>query len=714
MFIEHNNSINDKSKFFTESLLMFVMVLISLVLIFSYGVGDVTAQGPFQSSIAPSNNLSTSTVGVTDSKKAFQYTSKTNISKSTANTSNLEKIQTLPDPQIYRNGVPVGPVYGTISEAIAASQSGDTIMLEDGATFNEHGLNIYKDLDFNVFNNGYAIIDGQSIDTVFIIHSGVKVNLQNLIITNGQTPTGYGFGGAIWNTGTLNVKDCTFTLNNANYGAGIYNDGILTVSDCSFTNNIATNDGGAIWNSEIGSMTVNHCSFTSNSADPDYGVGGAITSYGTSIMTETIFNGNHAGYAGAIANDEGIMNLNKCSFTNNYADQSMGVAGAIWNGNFNENIGTLTVTDSTFTSNSAGQGYGGAIENDDTLRISGCTFINNTAGDGGAIYNYGGTVNVANSHFADNIADASARGANSVGGALYSGNSYDIDTGALISEGTATVTNCTFTRNHAYGGGAIVNLGTLMMVSDSNFTNDTAIGSGGAIASGTDLIINNSDFTGNTATFGGAVDNYGNLTVNNSNFTDNMATSDAGAISSWSWIDVFPISTLTVNNCNFTRNTAMFGGAIENLTGYCDINNSNFTDNTADATEGYGGAIENYGTLNVTSCNFTGNSAGVAGGAIDNYAGEVNGTIYVGIINAHFNRFEDNSAPEGSAINNENGMIDATLNWWGSNNNPSENVFDATVTPWMVLTVTANPTTILSGHTSTVTADLLHRQWNPD
>ena len=402
------------------------------------------------------------------------------------------------------------------------------------------------------------------------------------------------------------------------------------------------------------------------------------------------------------------MDLNKCSFNNNYADQSMGVAGAIWNGNFNENIGTLTVTDSTFTSNSAGQGYGGAIENDDTLMVSGSTFRNNTAGDGGAIYNYGGTVNVANSLFADNIADASGRGANSVGGAVYSGNSYDIDTGALISEGTATVTNSTFTSNHAYGGGAIVNLGTLMMVSDSNFTNNTAIGSGGAIASGTDLIINNSNFTGNMATFGGAVDNSGNLTVNNSNFTENMATSDAGAISSWSWVDVFPISTLTVNNCNFIRNTAMFGGAIENLAGYGDLNNCNFTDNTANATEGYGGAIENYGTLNVTSCNFTGNSAGVAGGAIDNYAGEVNGTIYVGIINAHFNRFVDNSAPEGSAINNENGTIDASLNWWGSNNDPSENVFNATVTPWMVLTVTANPTTIVTDHTSTVTADLLH------
>ena len=87
---------------------------------------------------------------------------------------------------------------------------------------------------------------------------------------------------------------------------------------------------------------------------------------------------------------------------------------------------------------------------------------------------------------------------------------------------------------------------------------------------------------------------------------------------------------------------------------------------------------------------------------------EPNGAIYVGIVNAHFNRFVNNQAPQGGVINNENGTVDASLNWWGSNNDPSENVFEATVTPWLVLRVTSNPITIFTGKNSTVTVDLLY------
>lgn len=53
--------------------------------------------------------------------------------------------------------------------------------------------------------------------------------------------------------------------------------------------------------------------------------------------------------------------------------------------------------------------------------------------------------------------------------------------------------------------------------------------------------------------------------------------------------------------------------------------------------------------------------------------------------------------------------MNATLNWWGSNNDPSGYVNSGVdVSPWLVLTVTSDNSTILVGGNSTVTAYLQH------
>ena len=53
--------------------------------------------------------------------------------------------------------------------------------------------------------------------------------------------------------------------------------------------------------------------------------------------------------------------------------------------------------------------------------------------------------------------------------------------------------------------------------------------------------------------------------------------------------------------------------------------------------------------------------------------------------------------------------MDATLNWWGSNLDPSVYVnSNVSVASWLVLNITANPTSISNGGNSTVTVDLLH------
>ncbi len=115
---------------------------------------------------------------------------------------------------------------------------------------------------------------------------------------------------------------------------------------------------------------------------------------------------------------------------------------------------------------------------------------------------------------------------------------------------------------------------------------------------------------------------------------------------------------LTVTNSTFTGNSAPLGGAITTNT-ILIVTNSAFYNNTAQ----YGGAILEYGNLTVTNSTFMGNTATINGGAIGHYG--VDSTVVL-----HFNRIVANS-PNTSQIHSEYIVMDATLNWWGSNLDPS-------------------------------------------
>ncbi|MGF7118838.1 hypothetical protein [Methanobacterium oryzae] len=178
-------------------------------------------------------------------------------------------------------------------------------------------------------------------------------------------------GGAISNSGTLNIINCTFISNEADHdGGAIFNTGTLTVTDCTFTNNTATNYGGAIYNNNFGNCTVKDSNFTSNSAFD----GGAILNHYYSNLS--------------------VINSN---FTSNTAD---------WAGGAIADASSLAVTNCIFINNTSNHG-GGAIARD-TSNIgiaTGCTFINNTATNyGGAIWNYDGYFNIQFNRFIGNIA----------------------------------------------------------------------------------------------------------------------------------------------------------------------------------------------------------------------------------------------------------------------------------------------------------------------
>jgi len=172
-----------------------------------------------------------------------------------------------------------------------------------------------------------------------------------------------------------------------------------------------------------------------------------------------------------------------------------------------------------------------------------------------------------------------------------------VDGGAIDNSGKLTVTNCTFSSNNAFWGGAIFNESTgKLSVTGSTFMNNsaTSVGSAG----------------------GGAIVNLGKLTVTGSTFSQNstssgVATADGGAIYNGlfcgSGTKTCPMK---VSNSTFSSNSATtYGGAIFNqgsinTGGTLLVTGSTFSDS------GNSAAIVAWGKLKVSSSTFANNPGG--------------------------------------------------------------------------------------------------------
>jgi predicted outer membrane repeat protein len=288
------------------------------------------------------------------------------------------------------------------------------------------------------------------------------------------------------------------------------------------------------------------------------------------------------------------LNLNKLTIADGSTSE---VGGGILNFG-----GTLTVTNSTLSHNSAD--YGGGIENyGGALTVASSTFSDNSAEGGGGILNYGGALTVTNSTFSDNSG-------------AYSGGIDNEESGTL------TVTNTTFSGNYADGGGGIFNdESSTLTVTNSTFSGNSAADNGGGIHNDGTLSVTNGTFSDNSAgDNGGGIFNDGTLSVTNSSFFKNSASYGGGIEGT--------APNLTVTNSTFGSNSASYGGGICNDGGTLTVTNSTFADNSAYAG-GYGGGIYNDGgTLTVTNSTLSHNSA-YGGGGIENYKGSaaVNNSI---------------------------------------------------------------------------------------
>ncbi|MDO5537651.1 MAG: autotransporter domain-containing protein, partial [Desulfovibrionaceae bacterium] len=278
----------------------------------------------------------------------------------------------------------------------------------------------------------------------------------------------------------------------------------------------------------------------------------------------------------------------------------------------------------------------------DTANYPGAIFSNQTSiTSGGALVN-NGTATLSDSHFLNNSAQGEAYG----GG----------EGGAILNNGTMTLSgNTVFTGNQAKRGAGICNYGTLTLLDGAAFSGNTAEYESAAVSNSMDMTVSGAEFRDNTVTDsnelyvnvgGGAVFNKGNASISSTLFDGNSAASlHGGALRN--------TGNLELTSVRFLNNTAKYGGGLsnENYANELKMVKGGFAGNKG--TSGGGAVYVAAGSENVSfeSTNFLGNNAGDRnhnysnGGAILN-----NGAVY---ISGEVTFTGNTSTGMGGAISNE-------------------------------------------------------------
>ena len=266
---------------------------------------------------------------------------------------------------------------------------------------------------------------------------GIYLSSDGTITVSGSTLTGNSAhnGGAVFaNGGTFTLAAGSVVSGNSvtNNGGGLYsNSSAMVISESTLVGNTAANTGGAIRSVgalEITSSVIGEAG-NGNSAGDDGG--GVYHSSGVLTVTSGVFAGNSATNDGGAAFLSGTVTFNGVTLTGNGARNGGGafvVGGSLGvdmgslvaantatnrgGGLYNDANGSLTVTASTLSGNSALED-GGGIDNGGNLAVTASALLNNSAAnEGGGLYN-------------DNS------GANAVHGSCLVGNSAASGSGAF-------------------------------------------------------------------------------------------------------------------------------------------------------------------------------------------------------------------------------------------------------------------------------------------
>ena len=535
----------------------------------------------------------------------------------------------------------------------------DIAMTDDEAAGFVNGVAINKNI--RIDGKGHTI-DAKNLGRIFSIGEGFTVTLTNATLINGKATE----GGAIYNDGSLTLSDVKLSDNAADsYGGAVFNNGELVVSDSVFDSNDVLNrgsasvdyGGAAIYNWYDGVLTVSGSNFTNNIKNYKNGdrLVGAVATIGDATISDSYFVNNAGRWGGAISasgyliagDDVNTLTVSGSTFKENGGLYGAGifVAGS-----------DFTVSDCVFDKNTAfGKGNmtpnnnnGAAIVVTDTGKditgaITGSNFTNNKAQYGGAIYICEGNIAISDSLFENNSADVE-------GGAI------DID--SAINNPVVTVENSKFVNNtpQAIHNSKELHLGIetftdlqnaidlvdgiLTLDSDIAMTDDEAAGFVDGVAINKDIVIDGKGHTIDAKNLGRIFEIDGGFAVTLTNVTLTNGKADKGGA-------IYNFGNLDLVHVNFVNNTAKYGGAIMNYAYGLVLDDSTFTNNTAKI----GGAIYNSADCFVVgNSTFANNTATSNGGVIFNYG--------IGFVVGN-STFVNNSAADGAGaiLNGGRGFV---------------------------------------------------------
>ena len=529
----------------------------------------------------------------------------------------------------------------------------DIAMIDDEAAGFVGGVAINKDI---VIDGKGHTIDAKNLGRIFSIGEGFAVTLTNATLINGKAVE----GGAIYNDGSLTLSDVKLSDNAADsYGGAVFNNGHLVVGNSVFDSNDIVNrgsasvdyGGAAIYNWYDGILTVSGSNFTNNIKNYKNGdrLVGAVATIGDATISDSYFVNNSGRWGGAISasgyliagDDVNTLTVSGSTFKENGGLYGAGifVAGS-----------DFTVSDCVFDKNTAfGKGNmtpnnnnGAAIVVTDTGKditgaITGSNFTNNKAQYGGAIYICEGNIAISDSLFENNSADVE-------GGAI------DID--SAINNPVVTVKDSKFVNNtpQAIHNSKELHLGIetftdlqnaidlvdgiLTLDSDIAMTDDEAANFVNGVIINKNIRIDGKGHTIDAKNLGRIFEIDGGFAVTLTNVTLTNGKADKGGA-------IYNFGNLDLVHVNFVNNTAKYGGAIMNYAYGLVLDDSTFTNNTAKI----GGAIYNSADCFVVgNSTFANNTATSKGGAIYNYG--------IGFVVGN-STFANNTAEDAGAVYNE-------------------------------------------------------------
>ncbi|HPQ39478.1 MAG TPA: DUF1565 domain-containing protein [bacterium] len=390
---------------------------------------------------------------------------------------------------ILRVGHGSGYEFTTITEALAAANTGDTVTVADGTyttggTYPEalplvmrDGVTVIREtpdilpvIDGNgsrqvmVCENvttgieGFRITGGAAFDEE-VNGGGMKVNQSTVTVRSCEFSANYAEtngGGVHCKSSAMTFADCRFETNGARNGGGVYAESSTTLSltQCTFLNNTASMIGGGLHCGLYASVHISESQFEGNSAQDGAGIG----CYACDLFLHNVLlSGNAAtGSGGALHGHDATIDVFQSAVLNNTAANGAGFA-------VRESTG-LTVNDSVVSGNTASQKGGGIHASDADIETLFTTVLGNTAtNEGGGLFLSRAGGIIASTDVLDNssvngggICADQDTGVQTVNCLLARNHATEFGGAFFIRECSPECLNCTLTNNYAADGGGAV------------------------------------------------------------------------------------------------------------------------------------------------------------------------------------------------------------------------------------------------------------------